>query len=390
MKKKFGLIFLFLISLMLLQINMDYGDSYTNILILNSYDSENVWTKSQIKGIIDKLDESKLEYNLYIEYMDVRRFDDEAHLKQIFNYLYNKYLNQEIDYIIATDDSAFSFLNSNSEEIFGDSKIIFSGLNYIYDMDRSRFTGIYEKIDIKSNVEFALELFPQTENIYLIGEDQLTTKSISLEVDEYISQLEDMNFEILLSKDVDFLRENIGLYPENSIIFFTIFNKDMDGNIYNYEKGFNKILSGVELPVFSFWSFYDGLPIVGGYISDPILLGEDVGDITIELIGGSSVEDIEIEESRKVYKLNYETLEKFGIEKVKIDKEIEYINKPKSIFEIKYLNVTIWLIIILVLVVLILLIKNRYYLKENARLRAESDILDITPMDLKKQTEREV
>lgn len=355
-----------------------FGKSYSydienkNILILNSYDSENVWTKSQVNGILDTLKKSSLNYNLYIEYMDSKRFSDENHLKQIFNYLYNKYEKQEIDYIIATDDSAFSFLNNNSDAIFGDAKIVFSGLNYLYEMDRNKFTGIHEKIDIENNIEFALKIFPKTERIYLLGEDQVTTRSIALEVDEYLKDSIDIKVDIVLSKNVEFLRNSIEKYSENSIIFFTIFNMDDAGNRYSYEDGYKKIMSNVNIPVFSFWSFYDGLPIVGGYVNDAYLSGQDASLMLLELTDGKSPSEVDIQESQKVYKLNYDMLDNFGVANIKINEEIEYINKPNFIMgNYKMLTASVIIIIILLIIIAMLLYKNNNYSKENLRVLVE-------------------
>ncbi|MGB3368205.1 MAG: hypothetical protein WBA54_11995, partial [Acidaminobacteraceae bacterium] len=359
-------ILLFIISAV---VTYSYDESDKNILILNSYDSENIWTKSQVKAVIDTLNESDVNYNLYVEYMDVKRFSEDTHLKQIFNYLYNKYLDQKIDYIIATDDSAFLFLNKNSSELFGDAKIVFSGLNYLYDMDRSRFTGVYENIDIKSNIEFAIKLFPKTQNVYILGEDQVTTRSIALEINDYTSSGGYLNVEMILNNNVKFLKSQIEGFPENSIVFFTMFNMDDEGNRYSYESGFNKIMDNTEIPIFSFWSFYDELPIVGGYFSNAYLSGVDATLILLQIADGKSTDSIKISESKKVYKLNSKTLQSFGLSNIKLDETVEYTNKPIS-FIGKYKNLLMILILIVMLSsnIIILLYKNNFYSKENDRL----------------------
>jgi len=376
LKTRYKLMIVILVLTISAAVSYSYDEPSKNILILNSYDSENIWTKSQVDGILDTLNESEVNYNLYVEYMDAKRFNDDSHLKQIFNYLYNKYESQKIDYIIATDDSAFLFLNNNSSEIFGDTKIVFSGLNYLYEMDRSRFTGVYEKIDIKTNIEFALKLFPKTQNVYLIGEDQVTTRSIALEVNEYLRESYDINVEIILSKDVEFLKNNIKIFPDNSIVFFTIFNFDSEGNKYSYEDGFREIMSNVEVPIFSFWSFYDGLPIVGGFVSDGYLSGVSAGNMMKEIMSGKSISSIKISESKKVYKLNYETLKKFGIDSVKFEEDIEYINKPISFFENnRNLIIVFSTIVTLLCIIIFLLYRNNYYSKENVRVLTENNII---------------
>lgn len=392
LKSRYGMMIVVLVIVMSVGIVYSYDDSNINILILNSYDSENVWTRSQIDGIVDTLNKNNVDYSLYVEYMDTKRFYEDSHLKQIFNYLYNKYIDQKIDYVIATDDSAFSFLNNNSEEIFGEAKLIFSGLNYIYEMDRSKFTGVYEKIDIKTNIEFALKLFPGTQYVYLIGEDQVTTRSIALEVNEYLGRNDGIDVEIVLSKDIEFLKSNIDIYPDNTIVFFTIFNLDDDGNRYSYEEGFEKVMSGVDVPIFSFWSFYDGLPIVGGYVSDGYLSGVDAANMLIEIFEGASVSSIEILESRKVYKLNYDILEKFNVNSEKLEEEIEYINKPISFFKKNRAIIIVFCsIIILLCIIILLLYRNNNYAKENVRVLTENKkIQEKTNIRLETEVEKRI
>lgn len=354
-------------------------DEYTNILILNSYDSENVWTNAQIKGIEASLDELSANYNVFVEYMDTKRFTGENHNKHMFNYLHNKFEDTKIDYIISTDDNAFTFLQNNKDMLFGNIPVVFSGLNYLYDMDRTQYTGIVESIDVEGNIKFAKEMFPTVKRIYLVGQDQPTTRSIALEFADYYKTHSDIEIITILEEDTNILNQKLNQLEDSSVIFFMIFNNDSDGTYYSYQQGLEESVKDVNLPIFSFWSFYDGLDIIGGYVNDGYLSGFNAAKMIERLENGEHPENIEIKETEKVYKLNYNSLVRFGLENRIYDDDIVIMNKPLTIWE-KHRNIIIIFSIIIMLLIVIIILLNYSIkshkstitlLKENEEIQSE-------------------
>ena len=102
-----------------------------NILILNSYHSTFVWTKTQNDTIVHTL-RKNYHKNLvfYVEYMDTKRFKPtKERLDSIKNSLKAKYSKISFDIVVATDDNAINFIINNKKELFKDAKIFFSGVN---------------------------------------------------------------------------------------------------------------------------------------------------------------------------------------------------------------------------------------------------------------------
>lgn len=364
-------------------------DEYTNILILNSYDSDNVWTSAQVKGIEASLEELDGKYNVFVEYMDTKRFTGENHNKHIFNYLHNKFENTKIDYIISTDDNAFTFLQNNKETLFGGIPVVFSGLNYLYEMDRTQYTGIIESIDVEGNIKLALDLFPSTKRIYLAGQDQPTTRSIALEFSDYYRNHSQIEIITILEEDTKTLNRKLQQASDDSVIFFMIFNNDSDGSYYSYQQGLDESVKGIELPIFSFWSFYDGLDILGGYVNDGYLSGYNAAKIIGRLQHGERIESIEIKETEKLYKLNYDSLVKFNLQNMSFDGDVIIMNRPLTLWEEHKYVIIVFSVIIMLLVIIIALLNYsiRSHKKTIVLLRENEEMQTLTNEKLEKEVE---
>lgn len=383
------------LAVLYMMILLSYGfsiaeDEYTNILILNSYDSENVWTSAQVKGIEASLEELDGKYNVFVEYMDTKRFTGENHNKHMFNYLHNKFENTRIDFIISTDDNAFTFLQNNKETLFGDIPVVFSGLNYLYEMDRTHYTGIIESIDVEGNIKLAIDLFPNTTKIYLAGQDQPTTRSIALEFFDYYKTHREIEIITILEDDTETLNQKLKQAGEDSVIFFMIFNNDSNGRYYSYQQGLDESVKDIELPIFSFWSFYDGLDILGGYVNDGYLSGYNAGKIIGRLHQGEHPEAIDIKETEKLYKLNYESLVQFNLQDKSFNEDVVVMNKPLTLWERHKYVIIVFSVIIMLLIVIIILLNYsiRSHKKTIILLRENEEMQSETNDKLEKEVER--
>ena len=65
-----------------------------NILIINSYDSNNQWERHILRGFESKLKELKpkdLEINIELEYLDIKKRSDKAYIKSFDDLINTKY-----------------------------------------------------------------------------------------------------------------------------------------------------------------------------------------------------------------------------------------------------------------------------------------------------------
>ena len=83
-----------------------------DILVINSYGSNNQWENHILKGFEDKLKELKpkdLKINIQLEYLDIKKRSDKAYIKSFDDLINTKYQYKHIDIVLALDDEAFDF-----------------------------------------------------------------------------------------------------------------------------------------------------------------------------------------------------------------------------------------------------------------------------------------
>ncbi|MGM0502288.1 MAG: HD domain-containing phosphohydrolase, partial [Bacillota bacterium] len=110
MKRKLMSIGLFLFIIIIAVSNVvaavDDSEAAKNILVLHSYHQSLQWTRDIDQGIKETLKENLSNYELYIEYMDTKRFDYQVMAQQLRSIYQQKYENSPPDLIITSDDNA--------------------------------------------------------------------------------------------------------------------------------------------------------------------------------------------------------------------------------------------------------------------------------------------
>ena len=78
----------------------------TNVLILHSYHQGYEWTDNINQGIISVLKRhGEDDTNIFVEYMDTKRYGFQDMSPTLLRVYKQKYLNKKIDIVIACDDS---------------------------------------------------------------------------------------------------------------------------------------------------------------------------------------------------------------------------------------------------------------------------------------------
>jgi len=152
-----------------------------SVLVLNSYHKGYQWSDSIIEGINSILGPNARNIDLQVEDMDTHRISDNGYIYQLLETYRYKFHDKKFDVIIATDDPAFAFLLKYHDELFPGTPIVFCGVNYFVDSmltGQDLFTGVVEGQDIKSTLDIALTLHPNTKNIYVINDTTMTGISI--------------------------------------------------------------------------------------------------------------------------------------------------------------------------------------------------------------------
>ncbi|MFO7844828.1 MAG: hypothetical protein R6V16_13540, partial [Bacteroidales bacterium] len=232
MKIKSGL---FVILYTVLWANVTFSAEKNNILILNSYHKGLQWTDEIVEGIWNGLDEYANNTEIFIEYLDSKRFYDSLYYQRIVELYHKKYKHKDIKVIISSDDNALEFLLNFRDSLFGKVPVVFSGINHAHNYPKD-YTGVLEKIDFVENLQLIKKLHPDYSKIYFLTDYTHTGKIIyeraKRELEPYIH---DIRYEFVRDYSFDELYHKISRLDEKAILFLTAFNKDKNGVYCSYD-----------------------------------------------------------------------------------------------------------------------------------------------------------
>lgn len=311
--------------------------SKKRILILNSYHKGLSWTDNIVSGIHEALKTQDAEIEYYIEYMDTKRYYGEKYFEKLHELYFRKYAKERFDVVIAADNDAFDFTRKYNREIFHSTPVVFCGINNYKDSmiaGYRNFTGVVEDTDIKSTIEVALKLHPQTSQIVVVNDKTTTGIAMENEVREVVPFFEDMvNFVFVEDFDFSELQSKVRALPSDSIVLLTVVNRDRKGNFFAYEESLKLLYPAAQVPIYSVWEFYLGKGIVGGMLTNGFNQGKVAGEITLRILKGEKISSIPVvKKSPNVYMFDYREMERFGVALAKLPPDSTVLNRPDTFY----------------------------------------------------------
>jgi len=377
-----------------------YDDTLGNVLVLHSYDYGLSWTNEQNEGIISTFRDSGDRYNIYVEYMDRRKYPDDKNLTLLKELLYHKYSGRKIDLIITTDDAALKFALYNRAAMFSDAPIVFSGINEDEAEEITRgysgVTGVIEEIDPVGTLKAAFMINPDIRKVYVIcdnSENGIRKGEATAQAIRSFSQ--DIELTLLNSNDTDMLCDMVSQAESDSIVICTAF---FGGDIRDIP-GFDYICSVLSqkssVPVYHLYDIGLGNGAIGGSVAVGKLQGEEAAKIALMILKGGDISDMQfVRQKTNKYIFDYNILKRFKISLNKLPPESEIINKPYSFLDenrgIVITALVVFVMLLIFITVLLFYLKRLQAMKKelsenNAKLTGLYEDLSTASRKLKKQ-----
>ncbi|MDP8219881.1 MAG: hypothetical protein P9X26_00930, partial [Candidatus Stygibacter frigidus] len=229
----------------------------SNILILHSYNSTYIWSEEITKGISDYLENASEEkVNLYLEYLDAKRYPGDSYLEKMHILIKEKYQDiSDIDLVIASDNQALSFMMKYGENIFPEVPVVFCGINYLENYDLSNFsnyTGVNELIHPDLTVEQILKLQPDVKKIFIVSDCNTKTGIAAInQSKKQLKRFEDkLEFEFPLNYTMGELEEKLHKLGNEYAVLLLIFNLDRGGDFFEVDETGERISHASRVPVY--------------------------------------------------------------------------------------------------------------------------------------------
>ncbi len=365
---------LFLLFLLVLTAKTLLSAEKNNILILNSYHKGLQWTDEIVEGIISGLDEYNQNSEIFVEYLDSKRFYDSTYQKNIYNLYERKYKNIKFDVIVSSDDDALSFLLTFRDSLFGSVPVVFSGINFPHNYPEG-YTGVLEQVDFIENILLITKLHPDYSKIYFLTDNTHTGKIIyKRAVRELKPIADDIRYEFLRYYTFNKLYQKIAGLDEKAIVFLTAFNKDVNNEYRSYDKIASNISRISSVPVYGVWTFYLNNGVVGGKMNSGKVQGRMAGRMAKRILNGENVNTINVAIDSTSYYFDHNLLKKYNIKPSELPDEAVVLNHPLAFF-ITHKQETIYTFVIIVLLIaVIVLLWGNIIIKRN-KLRQRKNYL---------------
>jgi PAS domain S-box-containing protein len=327
--------------------------SAANILVLHSYHPTFKWNIEINEGITRKLTSQPRPFQLIIEYMDTKRATDSITWQTLYDLYKHKYAEVQFDLIILTDDDALSFICRFGQELFPEVPLVFCGVNNYDEKFRQscpHYTGVIEKLDLSGTVEEALKIFPDTKQIYFVGDYSTTSNDLSRIFKENHQQsFSAIDFQYIHEANLTNLTKKLSDLPSNSLVMLWPYLKQEGNHIVLVESATETIAHASNVPVFGFWHFMLDYGIVGGKLLSGYVQGEMAAELAIKILNGEQAENIPVIESvPKDFYFDYKALKYFGIPTTILPSNSIIINSPIGFFE-KYKNTILGFLLAMVI-----------------------------------------
>ncbi len=350
-------------------------DTVRNVLFISSYNENFDTVPYQIEGIKSVL--LKNNFQLDVEYMDSKRFNDEESRKIYYDLLNYKMSNLEpYDAIIVGDDNALQFAMDFQDDLFKETPVVFLGIN---DFQRAKLaddnkymTGIIEETSLKENIEIAYRFNTKATRVVAIVDNTLTGIGDMEQFYSIEDQFEEFSFDHINSSDYTFeelenVLENVG--NETILLYLSMF-EDKTGKNITIGEAVEILRKHTKVPVYRASIGGVGKGLLGGKMVSYFDSGEIAAQMVMKILNGSSVESVEmVTESPNRYIFDYNIIKKYNIDEKLIPEGSLLINNKTDIFEQyrEYIIITLLFIVFLVILLMVLTydaIKQRKIEKE--------------------------
>ncbi len=303
---------------------------------------------------------------MYIDYkfMNTKVINDNESVRLFYETLKHELSHvDKYDAVIVGDDAALNFALDYRRELFDDIPIVFEGINDIETAKNAalddNITGVVEEMSYQDNIDIAMKIMPNAENIVAIVDDTVTGKGERKQFYENVSAYHQFKFsEINASKYTkDEFIQQIDAIQENTIVIYLICSEDKDGNTYSSKEVTDILTSHSVVPVFRLVQSGIGEGLLGGNIVSHKESGKIAGEMVKQILEGTDCSAIEmVDKSPNMYYFDYSVMKKYDIGKNVIPKGSVLINEDVSFFSQHYkqiINAMIAVVLLLLVVIIV-------------------------------------
>lgn len=309
-----------------------------SVVILDQSDTDSAWYQAFSSAFRTTLNaESSAQISLYGEHLDLSRFTGQKHDELIRVYLRDKFRDRPIGVVVAQGSGALDFMLRSRAELWPAVPVVFAAvdsatiarLNLPPDV-----TGKIRHLTFRNAVKAAQTIVPNLKRIALVGdpwERQAVRKHYKEEIPAFTRQFEVID---LIGLPMAEIRKRVATLPDDAVVIHTAVNVDGAGVAYLPHESLAAVAQASNRPVVVDVETSIGHGGAGGFVSHPLLIGQDAAQTVLRILGGEKPAAIPITEGDFIKPVfDWRQLQRFGISESSLPPGSDIRFRQPSIWE---------------------------------------------------------
>ncbi len=299
------------------------------ILVLNSYHPDYTWTRGEMAGISSVL-HGKAQ--LFVEYLDLKRYEPEVALDAITDVLTKKYRDTRFEVVVTTDVAALRYAAKHQRGLLGHAPIVFAGVerNHYDALTMGRFSGVLEDDHWLETTDLILKLHPNPAKVLVVA-DPLSF-SLHESVDTIAASIRNAGVvcEVIFVDDPEELRKRLVQQPPGTVILAGVLEAAL-ATEWSGRVGLMTVLNQFgQFPVYvgDEATFSEGA--FGGAVKSAEFQGREVAKLALKSMAGELKTPILLDSPNQAL-LDARRLAKYGVALDSVPANVKLMNLPDPV-----------------------------------------------------------
>lgn len=347
-----------------------HGEHPKNIFVLhmeNSHIPANIAASDAIREVLGH----EPTVQIFEEYLDEDRLG--GNVAAIADTFARKYAGQHFDLIMTIGPPALRFLAQYGEQLWPSVPKVFADVDGRPSRLPPNTTGVYGFFRFAPTLKLALQLEPEVQHVYYIGggtPGEIVRRSIAQ--NEFRPYQGRLDFTYINGLPLPQLVNRLSNLPPHSIVIFTTFFKDNEGNTFVTANIAPLIVVAANAPVYGTLQGVIGKGIVGGSLFDFGTQTHAAAKLGLKILHGTPVASLAVEEGppNKVV-VDWRQLKRWAIAESKVPPDTTIMFRELTIWERyrDYIWVVAGVVVGQTLLLMVLLAQMRARQRANVAIR---------------------
>ncbi len=324
-----------------------------HVLFIDSYQSGYPWSDDILKALHERLNDLPYQVELWVEYLDARRFGGETWDAEFTHLLEVKYGSRHLDLIVSADDPALEFLLTHHQALFHGVPVVFCGVNeegLASRAPRDLYTGVRELFAVDGIVSLATTLRPGTREFVIVTDASTTSAAAGDEYRQLAARRHDLTFTFLDGRTLslpDIVKE-VRRVPESAAVIATSFTQDGTGHYFPRDEGIAQIAQASAAPVYSPSTSELGQGLLAGSSNSGARHGRLAAAVAVQVLGGARPSDLPVQSDKvSQFPVDWQQLRRWDIDPSRLPNEVIVLNRPASFYRAN--RMVVWSAVVFIL-----------------------------------------